>query len=168
MDLGGGQDSLVNEKRLEFVVLRGLASSARVRDNRESLRCVTRALGMLGVDDFLDATSFQLAMRSRLEEVGFDVTLEYPIPLSKDRDGYIDLVARGRNGMNLAVELDYASPREKSVRKLAKMDALKLIVLRQNPRTFRMQARVQDALRQVDAVIYPCRVMTSRREGRFS
>jgi hypothetical protein len=95
----------------------------------DSLRSIVAGLaGMRGdAKEFHDALEKALAMR------GMRVVREFPVPDRGDgRGGFVDLVAFSREGA-IALEMDRDSPREKSIRKLAQVEALRVVVLRDSP-----------------------------------
>lgn len=78
------------------------------------------------------ASQFQEAIQEALEGAGWAVRREVDVPamrLGNGRCGRVDLVGE-RAGVRIAIELDRRSPRQKSLRKLALIDATRVVIVR--------------------------------------
>lgn len=83
------------------------------------------------------ATEFHQSVARLFSESGFDVQNEYSLgrsyEIEQSRKGRIDLLCEDMDGFVVAIELDWQSPRKKSIAKLRHIEAdLKIIGLREN------------------------------------
>ncbi|MGI5828445.1 MAG: hypothetical protein ACOX6V_05495 [Patescibacteria group bacterium] len=69
-----------------------------------------------------DARTWQEYAAEKIRELGYLVDFEVGIDLDGDRNGRIDLIAN-KNGKSFAIELDYRTPRKKSIEKVKKFGA---------------------------------------------
>ena len=76
-----------------------------------------------------EATKCQGFVASALRKGGFKVTWEVDVARADGRPGRIDLVAEYRNE-RVAIEIDYRSPREKSLDKLRQFRGYRIVCLR--------------------------------------
>lgn len=85
--------------------------------------------------DFADARDMHDAVEDALYRAGFECKREFEVKLTDNRNGFIDLVAWQRGQIRIGLELDMATPRRKSIRKLFRLpDALRVVLLRTAPR----------------------------------
>jgi len=119
---------------------------------------IESAVDDLAPEAYASAWVFQRAVQRSLENRGFSVVLEHPVERPGGRTGYIDIIARDPNGELVVIELDTASPRKKSIEKLKLVNATRIVVLRRSSGTPSALKRINDATREVDAVIIPRRL----------
>lgn len=80
-----------------------------------------------------DARSLHDAAEAAMRAAGFETHREFPVEDRGDgRRGFVDLFCtRDTDGVEVGIELDRASPRAKSIRKLGAVSGLRVIVLRE-------------------------------------
>lgn len=63
------------------------------------------------------ASEWQDYVENEIRNIGYDTKREVYCKIDEDRNGRLDLVA-SKNGIEIAIELDYRTPREKSIKKV--------------------------------------------------
>jgi len=102
-----------------------------------------------------NAAEWQQYVASEIQNLGYNVIKEVNCPIDEERNGRLDLLAE-KNGIQVAIEVDYRTPRKKSIKKV-KQYQVGIVLLRKPEIIIKAPERKTSPQFTLEQQLYPMR-----------